>query len=172
MPVPYPIMHHFITEMCTSVHISVTKWCIVGYLSNELWDLWDGLIVFCYNVWYPNCSIYGSFMAHNNQQWTTSWKASWKEWPKRPAQSKVIFVIVYIFWWYLFMHNWLICLVSSIFIWYFNRPNCFLLAFSVNTALPLCLDIGHVFILLWLLTLDSVSKMCIYWCKKYLLPIE
>ena len=29
-PVPYPTMHHFETEMCTCVHISVTKWCIVG----------------------------------------------------------------------------------------------------------------------------------------------
>ena len=26
----YPTMHHFVTEMCTGVHISVTKWCIVG----------------------------------------------------------------------------------------------------------------------------------------------
>ena len=23
-------MHHFVTEMCTQVHISVTKWCVVG----------------------------------------------------------------------------------------------------------------------------------------------
>ena len=42
VPVSYPIMHHFVTEMCTSVHISVTKWCIVGYLSNALWNLWYG----------------------------------------------------------------------------------------------------------------------------------
>ena len=35
--VQYPIMHHFVTEMCTCVHISVTKWCIVGYLSNHCW---------------------------------------------------------------------------------------------------------------------------------------
>ena len=34
-------MHHFVTEMCTWVHISVTTWCIVRYLCNELWDLWD-----------------------------------------------------------------------------------------------------------------------------------
>ena len=27
----HPIMHHFITKMCTRVYISVTKWCIVGY---------------------------------------------------------------------------------------------------------------------------------------------
>ena len=39
--VPYPTMQHFVTEMCTCVHISVTKWCIVGYLSDALWDLWD-----------------------------------------------------------------------------------------------------------------------------------
>ena len=32
--IPYPTMHHFVTEMCTCVHISVTKWCIVGYLSD------------------------------------------------------------------------------------------------------------------------------------------
>ena len=25
-PVLYPTMHHFVTEMCTCVHISVTKW--------------------------------------------------------------------------------------------------------------------------------------------------
>ena len=35
----YPTMHHFVTEMCTHVHISVTKWCIVGYLHHTLWDL-------------------------------------------------------------------------------------------------------------------------------------
>ena len=41
-PVPYPTMSHFVTEMCTCVHISVSKWCIVGYLSDALWDLQDG----------------------------------------------------------------------------------------------------------------------------------
>ena len=35
----YHIMHHFVTEMCTRVHISVTKWCIVGYGIGALWDL-------------------------------------------------------------------------------------------------------------------------------------
>ena len=34
-----PTMHHFVTEMCTHVHISVTKWCIVGYWTGALWDL-------------------------------------------------------------------------------------------------------------------------------------
>ena len=45
-PAPYPTMRHFVTEMCTCVHISVTKWCIVGYLSNALWDLWYRPIAF------------------------------------------------------------------------------------------------------------------------------
>ena len=40
----YPTMHHFITEMCTYVHISVTKWYIVGFTTGALWDLWDGSI--------------------------------------------------------------------------------------------------------------------------------
>ena len=39
---PMSKMHHFVTEMCTCVHISDTKWCIVGYLSFASWDLWDG----------------------------------------------------------------------------------------------------------------------------------
>ena len=45
--VPHPTMHHFVTEMCTCVHFSVAKWCIVGHLSNALWDLWDGSIALC-----------------------------------------------------------------------------------------------------------------------------
>ena len=35
----YPTMHHFVTEMCTHVHISVTKWCIVEYGTDALWDM-------------------------------------------------------------------------------------------------------------------------------------
>ena len=41
-PDKYPTMHHFVTEMCTHVHISVTKWCIMGYLSDASWHFWDG----------------------------------------------------------------------------------------------------------------------------------
>ena len=43
--IPYPTMHHFGTEMCTCVHISVTKWCIGRYSSDSSWDLWDGSVV-------------------------------------------------------------------------------------------------------------------------------
>ena len=41
----YPIMHHFVTEMCTHVHISVKKCCIVGYGTGALWDYHNGKMV-------------------------------------------------------------------------------------------------------------------------------
>ena len=37
----YPTTHHFVTEMCTHVHISVTEWRIVGYGTGALWDLYN-----------------------------------------------------------------------------------------------------------------------------------
>ena len=43
-PFPYPTMHNFVTEMCPCGNISVTKCCIVGYMSNALWDWRDGSI--------------------------------------------------------------------------------------------------------------------------------
>ena len=46
IPVRYPTMHHFNrnVHITTCVHISASKWDIVIYLSNALWDLWDGFI--------------------------------------------------------------------------------------------------------------------------------
>ena len=38
-PVLCTTMPRFVTEMGTDVHISVTKWYIVAYLSDALWDL-------------------------------------------------------------------------------------------------------------------------------------
>ena len=45
----YSTMQHFVTEMCTYVYISVTKWCIVGvgYLSNALWTLHSRSYIDC-----------------------------------------------------------------------------------------------------------------------------
>ena len=34
----YPTMHHLVTEMSTYVHISVTWWCSVGYMTGALWN--------------------------------------------------------------------------------------------------------------------------------------
>ena len=58
--VPYPTVHHFVTEMCTCVHFSATKWYIVGYLSDALWDLWDRslAVTFCYNYTCISYNIY------------------------------------------------------------------------------------------------------------------
>ena len=58
----YPTMHHFVTEMCTYVHISVTKWCIVGYLSDALWDLWDRSIA---SDGYFNINVCNSVILNN-----------------------------------------------------------------------------------------------------------
>ena len=35
----YPTMHHFVTEMCTHVHISVTEWCIVGLVHYGIYEV-------------------------------------------------------------------------------------------------------------------------------------
>ena len=72
--VPYPIMHHFVTEMCTCVHISVTKWCILGYLSDALWNLWDGSIV-CRQ----GCATLGIIIG--------PWKERWKFPPVTSAHN-------------------------------------------------------------------------------------
>ena len=37
-------MHHFVTEMCTHVHISVTHIMVDCGIFDALWDLWDGSI--------------------------------------------------------------------------------------------------------------------------------
>ena len=62
-PVSYRTMRHSVTEMCTCVHISVTKWCIVGYLSNALWDLWDGS-----SLLLPDAKV-EVLIYHTNYQW-------------------------------------------------------------------------------------------------------
>ena len=41
-PITNPTMHHIVTEICTCLHLSVTKCCSMGYLSDALWDFWDG----------------------------------------------------------------------------------------------------------------------------------
>ena len=45
-------MHHFVMEMCTDVHISVTKWCIVGYGTGALWDSCNWFIDGSHNALY------------------------------------------------------------------------------------------------------------------------
>ena len=58
-------MHHFVTEMCTPVHISFTKWSIVGYLSNALWNGSTQLIFsqHCWH-WWPGAAATGHQQKH------------------------------------------------------------------------------------------------------------
>ena len=51
--VSYPTVHHFVTEMCTCVHISVTKWCIVGFFLMNRGICEMGLLGWARSLW--NC---------------------------------------------------------------------------------------------------------------------
>ena len=45
-PTIHQSLSHNVPLCNRNVHISVTKWCIVGYSSDALWDLWDGSIIY------------------------------------------------------------------------------------------------------------------------------
>ena len=57
----YSTIHHFVTEICTHVQISVIKWRFVGYLSNALWDLCNKSITICQRVSNTTRSRYLTF---------------------------------------------------------------------------------------------------------------
>ena len=66
-----PIMDHFVTEMNTYVHISSSKWCIVGNGTVALWYLCCVLLSMGSGSFYPPPStwwktwrIYDCFMAY------------------------------------------------------------------------------------------------------------
>ena len=42
---------HYTPFCYRNVHISVTKCCIVWYLTDALWDLWDGSIEYTVSIW-------------------------------------------------------------------------------------------------------------------------
>ena len=74
-------MHHFVTEMCICVHISVKKWCILGYLTSALWDLFDECILPCPNpsiywhLWFVYCIKiqFDDSMSLTTWDWNPSW---------------------------------------------------------------------------------------------------
>ena len=58
-------MFHFVTEMCMCVHLSVSKWCIVGCRTSALWDLWDWSIR--HVSWWPLLGYYlGTLPSESN----------------------------------------------------------------------------------------------------------
>ena len=66
-----PISHNM--PFCIrNVHISVTKWCIVGYGNGALWDLWDGCANVTHIEWTTlSCTSSGLFGGLTNtfQDW-------------------------------------------------------------------------------------------------------
>ena len=58
----YSTIHHFVTEICTHVQISVIKWRIVGYLSNAFWDLCNKSVTLCQRVSNTTRSRYLTFL--------------------------------------------------------------------------------------------------------------
>ena len=64
----YPTMRHVVTEMCTCVHISATIWRIVGYLSDALWDLWEGTIVDLRGACFLDLEMFEFFLTFDDSQ--------------------------------------------------------------------------------------------------------
>ena len=56
--------------MCICVHISVTKWHLMGYLPNALWNLWDGKIGMTSSL----RILHGKFYAYYTVQCWQSYK--------------------------------------------------------------------------------------------------
>ena len=79
-------MDQFVTEMCTYVHISATKWCIVGYLSYALWVWWDGSFCHWPMCIYPPvpCRCYGRAL------WTYNMQPFRSQTPWRPLLATVM----------------------------------------------------------------------------------
>ena len=57
-------MYHFVTEMYTLVHISVTKWSIVGYVTGALCDLHCGICDWCI-VWFMQAGLIITYPCYN-----------------------------------------------------------------------------------------------------------
>ena len=71
----YRTMQHFATEMCTHVHIFVTKCCIMAYGTHAFRDLWNGSICWlflkCLFVFFFNFHFFEACCCGSNCQWTT-----------------------------------------------------------------------------------------------------
>ena len=48
-----PTMHHFVIEVCTHVHIPLTKWCIEGYMAVAFWYLCNRSTSWLLISWLP-----------------------------------------------------------------------------------------------------------------------
>ena len=104
-------MHHFVTEMCTRVHISLTNWRIVGYGTGAFWDLcnrstlwrgnrtalWSGKATEDVAWWRHQMKPFPAWIprtkASNAELWCFLWSApwlstqSWGWWFETPTRS-------------------------------------------------------------------------------------
>ena len=75
----YPTMHHVVTEMCTYVHISVTKWCILGYRTGALQDLRKRSIDQCGGIGMTvHSSITHLVSVHFYKKYSLNWLQIWQ----------------------------------------------------------------------------------------------
>ena len=72
-PDKYPTMLHFVTEMCTRAHISVTKWCIVG-------------IVLVYYL--VCCGICGTGLLMRSCDFSSEFQCCWTRSPGAPSSKR------------------------------------------------------------------------------------
>ena len=69
-----PTVHNLGTEMCTDVHISITKWGMVEYGSGALWDLYSNPILSIVLSHYQDFIVYRvkphyALLSHTTLQW-------------------------------------------------------------------------------------------------------
>ena len=81
-----PISHndHFVTEMCTCVHIFVTKWRTVGYLPDASWEFWGGSIektvsqdmgsIMTNAIWWPLMRLLSWYLVLCCTVYTLQWR--------------------------------------------------------------------------------------------------
>ena len=98
-PIPYPTMHHFVTEMCTCVHISVTKWCIVGYLSGALCNLRYAFMTFLLQCTVQPFHNIVNFLQNGDDIHTIARKWGWAVgWCSAGSKSELRFFYVSVYW--------------------------------------------------------------------------
>ena len=109
-----PISHN--TPFCNrNVHISVTKWCIVGCLSDALWDLLDGSI-----GWPPGGGgVLGQVLDRDAQRRPSTWNATRVK--KKGGVETIHFAQ---FWWKIGVEIWYFLIFPKIVetIQIFQRP--------------------------------------------------
>ena len=115
-------MHHFVTEMCTHVHISVTKWCIVGYRTGAFARLVYWLNASDVTLNNMGKSVTTSHNEHKMGQPCTQATGldSWASRVKCPARfvSHLHEICIYMYIWFVYSLCFFYCLFITVTWWY------------------------------------------------------